>query len=112
MKKHSRVEWAVAGAVLVSGLVWYAYEMHRIKTPDYQQEQEVKLRAELDQEAEQARIEAQSAEIAREIQQLMTASLQQCADGRDADAVKHGANLALVRYAECLQQHKSKFGLK
>jgi hypothetical protein len=42
----------------------------------------------------------------------MAESLQQCVDARDADAAKFGGNLALVKYAECLQKHKTKFGIK
>ena len=113
-RKYGKNDWKIALGILIIGLPWWAYEMYQIKnpSPERQKEQEAKIRAQLDKEAERSRLDEQRAALAQEIQRLMTESLQQCINARDADAVKFGGNLALVRYAECLQKHKTKFGIK
>lgn len=111
-RKYSKGEWQIAGVILVAALGWFAYEMHRLDTPEYQQEQQARLTAEMDRESERARLDAQQKELALEIQQQMRESLQRCADKRDAEAPKVGGDLALVRYAECVQRHKRQFGIR
>lgn len=111
-RKTSRAEWVIAGAILVVGLAWVGYQRYQMGTPEYQQEQHAKLSAEMDKEAEQRKAADQQADLAKEIQRLMQESLQRCAGKRDADAEKVGGDLALVRYAECLQEHKRQFGIK
>lgn len=113
-KTHSKNEWKIAGALMIVALPWFAYEMYQIKnpSPERQAEQEAKIRAQLDKESERSRLDEQRAALAEEIRRLMAESLQQCVDARDADAAKFGGNLALVKYAECLQKHKTKFGIK
>lgn len=113
-RKYGKNDWKIALGIVIAGLAWYAYEMDQLKnpSPERQAEQDAKIRAQLDKEAERSRLDEQRAALAQEIQRLMAESLQQCINARDADAVKFGGNLALVRYAECLQKHKTKFGIK
>lgn len=113
-KTYSKNEWKIAGVLMIVALPWFAYEMYQIKnpSPERQKEQETKIRAQLDKEAERSQLDDQRAALAQEIQRLMAESLQRCVNARDADAVKFGGNMALVRYAECLQKHKTQFGIK
>ncbi|WP_338414749.1 hypothetical protein [uncultured Sphaerotilus sp.] len=111
-RKYSKTEWQIAGVILVAALGWFSYKMHEMQTPEYQQAQYTRLAAEMDKEADQRKAADQQAELAKEIQRLMQESLQRCAGKRDADAAKVGGDLALVRYAECLQEHKRQFGIK
>jgi hypothetical protein len=111
-RKYSKTEWQIAGVSLLAALAWFAYEIHRLGTPEYQQEQRARLTAEMDRESEHAKLDAQRKKLAQEIQLAMLASLQRCADGRDNDARVINQQFALIRYAECLQEHKRQFGIK
>lgn len=113
-RQYSKNEWRISGALMIVVLAWFAYGAYQIKnpSPERQKEQTARINAQLDKEAEHRRLDEQRAELAQEIQRLMTESLQRCINARDADAVKFGGNMALVRYAECLQAHKRQFGIK
>lgn len=111
-RKSSKNEWRIAGVILVAGLAWYGYKMYEIGTPEYKQELNAKLTAEADQNDKRERLAQQQKELALEIHRLMQESLQRCIDKRDAEAPKVGGNLALARYAECLQAHKRQFGIE